>query len=815
LKYEIFSNSNEKNKKLREQKRKITFEKYGLLKTYISGFRSSPHTQRNAFARGKSCAVVVKGGTVAGALAAINATLTRVNGVFEKDFSLHLILQDFPQLIFTNPATDPYTTMSNWNSQLQTTLTNTIGDAAYDIGHMFGASGGGGNAGCIGCVCLSGKGSGITSPADAIPEGDNFDIDYVAHEMGHQVGGNHTFSMSLETGTGTNVEPGSGSTIMGYAGITGGTDVQPHSDALFHISSIAQVQNNLTSKTCDIETPIANNPPVIAALPSVTIPKNTPFVLTAEATDAEGDPITYIWEQADNATTSTTKANAGTLTNGPNFRSYTPTTDPSRFFPKLSTVLSGVLKNTITPEWEAVSTVARTMNFKVTVRDNNADVAQQQTTTAIQTVTVSNNGPFQITTTKVYNNAPGPLTWDVVGTNAAPFNVANVKVDYSADNGNTWIVLAASTPNDGSEDFSFASFAAGTQLYVRISAIGNVFYTLGKVIVSQIVPCDGSAPVGLGASNITQTSVKLSWDPIASAVYTLKYRQVGNTNWTDVPTSTNSADIASLEEGLQYECQVASICSGTTGTYSASVFFTTALLDYCGLTSTNSNDEYISNVTVTPQAGIAAMTNSSGAGNYTDYSSDPARLITLLKGSTGNTISVSKAWTGTKFSEAITVWIDFNRNGIFEASELIMQTAANQTTPVSTTFSVPSNAYDGDKVLKMRVVLRFSTAQTDPCGSYTYGEVEDYAVKIVSTLAVSETGSKDAIQVYPNPATDVLNISKVSSKATYSIYNISGQLSGKGKITDNKVNISNLPKGVYMISVEDNGAANTIKFIKN
>ena len=130
------------------------------------------------------------GGTVAGALAAMNATMTRVNGVFEKDLAIHMnIIENNASVIYTDAAADPYTTMSNWNSQLQNTLSTVIGDADYDIGHMFGKTGGGGNAGCIGCVCVDGqKGSGITSPSDGIPMGDNFDIDYVAHEMGHQFG---------------------------------------------------------------------------------------------------------------------------------------------------------------------------------------------------------------------------------------------------------------------------------------------------------------------------------------------------------------------------------------------------------------------------------------------------------------------------------------------------------------------------------------------------------------------------------------------------------------------------------------------------
>src|SRR5690606_25245215 len=186
------------------------------------------------------------GGTVASALAAINATITRVNEVFETDMAVTFVVIDAPQIIFTNALTDPYSNnLGQWNAQLQNTLNNTVGNAAYDIGHMFGASGGGGSAGCIGCVCVDNqKGSGKTSPADGIPQGDNFDIDYVAHEIGHQMGANHTFAFSTE-GTGVNAEPGSGSTVMGYAGITGPDDVQQHSDPYFHYYSIKQILDNL------------------------------------------------------------------------------------------------------------------------------------------------------------------------------------------------------------------------------------------------------------------------------------------------------------------------------------------------------------------------------------------------------------------------------------------------------------------------------------------------------------------------------------------------------------------------------------------
>lgn len=772
------------------------------------------------------------GGTVPKALVQINATLTRCNFVFEKDFALHLILQDFPQLIYTDPATDPYSNASvgtasgnsnnlqGWNLQLQNTLSTTIGSAAYDIGHLFGASGGGGNAGCIGCVCVpptgetasnlnKGKGSAFTSPADGIPMGDNFDIDYVAHEIGHQLGANHTFSMSLE-GTGANQEPGSGSTVMGYAGITGATDVQAHSDAYFHYYSIYQVQNNLTSKTCDVETAVANTPPVITAMLDITIPKGTAFVLSAQATDAEGDPLTYTWEQVDNATSTTTIANLGTLTNGPSFRSWTPTASPTRYFPKLSTVLAGILKNNA--DWEAVSTVARTSNFRVTVRDNKADVAQQQTQSANQKVTVHANGPFKITSTKVYNNAPGPLTWDVVGTNAAPFNVANVKIDYTADNGATWTELAASTPNDGTEDFSFASFPTNTALKVRISAIGNVFYAIAPVTVSAIVACDGTAPAGLAVSGITTSAANVNWDPIANATYIVRYKKAADATWTEVPVSTNTYTITGLDEGTAYNVQVASVCSGTTGTYSAAVNFITSSFAYCTLTSSDSSDEHISNVTITAD-GAAGVNSTSGASNYTNYSSDPTRLVSLKQGSTNNVISVTKAWSGNQYNEAVTAWIDFDRSGTFDDDEIVLSTSADKTTPVTDIFTVPADSYAGDKTVGMRVALRFSTPQISPCGTYTYGEVEDYAVKITADLAVGNA-NVTSVQVYPNPATDVLNVSKVSNNAIYSIYNVAGQIVAKGKIADNKVQVAKLQAGVYIISVEDNGNVEKVKFIK-
>ena len=765
------------------------------------------------------------GGTVALALAAMNATMTRVNGVFEKDFALHLNIQNFPGIIYTNAATDPYT--NNLNFQLQQTLTANVGHANYDIGHVFNAAGNNGNAGCIGCVCINptstnpdlqaayGKGSAFTQSTS--PIGDTFDIDFVAHEMGHQLGGNHTFAHALE-GSGVNVEPGSGTTIMGYAGITGpNTDVQPNSDPFFHNVSIRQIQTNLIAKTCDVETAITNNPPVISALPTYNIPKGTAFVLTASATDPENDPITYMWEEVDNATVVINKNNIGTTSSGATFRSFTPTTSPTRYFPKLASVLAGVLDNS-NNGWESVSKVARTTKFAVTVRDNNAVPTQQQTQYAEQTIIVGDNGPFKVNSQYANTVAPSAIEWDVAGTTAAPYSVANVKIDYTADNGTTWTVLSASTPNDGSENVSFPASMNGQTVKLRISALGNVFYAVKSVLVTAFGTCDGSAPTGVVASNITTSSAVINWAPVTGATYIVRYKKVTDTAWTTVSTTSPTVTLSNLPDGTAYEVQVSAVCSGTPGAYSASANFTTLGLTYCAVVSGNGTDDHIANVT------LANVNNTSGPSTYTDYSTNPTLQANLVAGST-YTLSITRGWVASPAApNMVTAWIDFNRNGTFEDSErilLVSNAATNTQNPVTATFTVPSNAVLG-LGLRMRIYdfyyqLPGYVISAPACGTINlYGEVEDYNVVVTGALGTSDlAGPKDGIQIYPNPATDFLNVTKVSDKATYKIYSATGQLVGNGNISNGRINVSSLVKGVYVISIEDKGKESfNSKFIK-
>ena len=447
-------------------------------------------------------------------MAAYNGSLTRCNGVYENDLALHLnLIANTTAVIFYNPGTDPYSTLAKWNKELQQELTATIGSANYDIGHMFGASGGGGNAGCIGCVCEDptgpnslAKGSGITSPADGIPQGDNFDIDYVAHEVGHQLGANHTFSHGSE-GTGVNKEVGSGITIMGYAGITN-NDVTNHSIDIFHAASIAQIQANLAPRLCPITTSLAgtNATPVVAIVPNYTIPISTPFALTGSATDANaGDALTYCWEQNDDAGGSTGAASTAAITKtvGPNFITWPSTASPARPFPKLTSILAG--SNTTAQVLgdagmlsEALSSVGRTLNFRLTVRDNSPYTTSPtlkigQTAFTDMVVTVSaTSGPFDVTSPNTNvsypQNSSQTITWNVNNTTAAPVSCANVKILFSNDGGLTFpTTLLASTPNDGSQLITIPA-GATTTARIKVESISNIFFDISNTNFTVTAP---------------------------------------------------------------------------------------------------------------------------------------------------------------------------------------------------------------------------------------------------------------------------------------------------------------------------------------
>ncbi|ARV15322.1 reprolysin-like metallopeptidase [Polaribacter sp. SA4-12] len=413
----------------------------------------------------------------AAVLSAMNTTMTRVNGVFERDLSVRMVIVgDNDKVIFLDAATDNITdgnpnTMIN---QVQSICDSEIGDANYDIGHVF-SIGGDGLAGG-GVVCITGsKARGVTGRSN--PIGDAYDIDYVAHEMGHQFGANHTQNNDCNRNNITAVEPGSASTIMGYAGICS-PNVQGQSDDYFHAVSIAEMWSVIqTSASCAVITDTSNSAPTANAGSDYSIPKSTPFVLKGTATDANGtSSLTYNWEQIDNEIASMSPLSANT--GGPMFRSLSSMTLPNRYMPDLTTVLAGNTSST----WEVLPSVERDLNFSFLVRDNHAgggSTARDDMKVSVEnaeafTVSAPNSAVFWSV------GSTQSITWVKGTTDAAPINCLNVNIKLSIDGGVTFpIILKSNTPNDGVENIVIPNNITSSAR-VLVEAADNIFYNVNS-----------------------------------------------------------------------------------------------------------------------------------------------------------------------------------------------------------------------------------------------------------------------------------------------------------------------------------------------
>lgn len=442
------------------------------------------------------------GNTVAGVLAAMNTTMTRVNSVFERDMGLRFqIVPSNNRLIYINgfnidstPDPDPYDNYSG--SQMlganTANISGLITAAAYDIGHVF-STGGGGIAGTG--PCDANKGRGVTGIVT--PEFDPFDIDYVAHEIGHQFSAGHTYyNPCFGSKVGDDYEPGSASTILGYAGICA-PNIQANSDGYFHARSIAQMTTAVTSHTCETETTYSNVEPTANAGSNYTIPRSTPFILNGNLSSdpTAGDILTYCWEQYD-IVDGGAQPPLSTNTAGPIFRSFFPTTDPARVFPNMDAIIANQ-----TPTWEVLPSVGRTLNFRLTVRDNNVQVGQ--TNSDDVQIIVNTTGPFVVNAPNLgteiwYAGETKTVTWAVNSTNTLS---ANVNIKLSLDGGYTYpITLVSSTPNDGSQAITVPNNIT-KRARIKIEAATNIFFDISnqdfeiKAGTFEFVATDTNIPV--------------------------------------------------------------------------------------------------------------------------------------------------------------------------------------------------------------------------------------------------------------------------------------------------------------------------------
>jgi subtilisin-like proprotein convertase family protein len=610
------------------------------------------------------------GGTQAGALSGMVTSVNRVTGVYELELSVRLVLiANTTKLIFLNSATDPFTNNSGSTmlGQNQTVTTDSIGSANYDIGHVF-STGGGGVAG-LGVVCnTSNKARGVTGSGS--PVGDGFDIDYVAHEMGHQFAGNHTFNGALGSCSGGNrnastaYEPGSGTTIMAYAGICSTDNTQSNSDPIFHVKSLDEMLTFVTTGSgsgCPTSTATGNAAPVITIPGNFTIPYLTPFTLTGSATDVNGNSLTYLWEEYDLGAQAQVNATQIAGSTFPLFRVFTPQTNGSRTFPKISDIV-----NNTSTIGERLPSVARNLNFRMTVRDNRLNggaISNNDTPVQLTVVVTPDTFLVKQPNTALTWNAGSTQTvlWDVSGTDVAPINCANVNIYLSTDGGFTYpTTLASNVPNNGSASITVPGTLT-TTARVKVEGAGNIFFDIsnvnftiaaGSAVLTSITTQPLASSILCAGSAI---SVSFSGDGPANAgnVYTAQLSTVGGAfPGTNIGTLSSTASSGTIS------------CNILGGTTAGSLYRIRVVASNPAVTGSNNG----SNLTVQQTVGAAgAITGTStvcagqnsvaysvaAISNATTYNWTLPSGATIATGTGTNSITVN--FSSVAVSGAVTV----------------------------------------------------------------------------------------------------------------------------------------------------------------
>lgn len=455
--------------------------------------------------------------TIAQCLSSITTSMNRVNGVYNRELAVQMNFVSNENLIIWPSATgstngdDPFNSINSdalaCINQNQTTCDTRIGSANYDVGHVF-TTGAGGLAG-LGVICnATNKARGVTG--SSFPVGDAYDIDYVCHELGHQFGSNHTFNNNVDNACAGNAsaanayEPASGATIMDYAGICSPDNIQLNSDAYFSARSLDRIQLHISGSggTCASTSSSGHSPLTVGTfVATYNIPYKTPFELSSPtATPGSGDTaVTYCWHQANLGDFGMKLSQ--TFVNGPIFRSYMPVYQPSRIFPRLSNVLSGTLTNS----GEKAPDTTRYLTFRTVIRNVRAGMGcfnipdDTVHLNVFSTGATNSYAGFRVTSQNSAVTYTGgstqTITWNVVGTNNAPVNAANVDIYMSTDGGNTWPHFIGTFANTGTASVTIPNpGTTTTTARIKVKGNGNVFFNVNSSNFT-VNPGTGTAPI--------------------------------------------------------------------------------------------------------------------------------------------------------------------------------------------------------------------------------------------------------------------------------------------------------------------------------
>ena len=762
----------------------------------------------------------------AAVLSAMNTSMTEVNAIFERELAVKMnivLVGGENPLIYLDPDTDNFTnnTLGTLIGENQSRCDQIIGNANYDIGHNF-CTGRGGLA-SLSSVCVTNfKASGVTGVRP--PIGYRFNT-IVAHEMGHQFGTPHTFNSECRGNrtSATAVEPGSGSTIMGYAGVCD-PGVQSVNDDYFHSVSLTRMWNHIQNTSCPVETDTGNTAPIANAGSDFSVPKGTPLVLKGSATDVDGtSSLTYCWEQIN--TDIAIMPPVSTSPSGPTFRSLRPTVSSKRYLPALSTVISGTLSNT----WEVLPSVAREMDFSLVVRDNAIGGGSSDRDDI--KVTIIDSQPF--TVNDLFNWGPNTsreITWNVNDTNIAPINCQKINILLSTDGGVTFPTeLIMNTDNDGSETITLPNLAFTDEAIIMIEAADNIFYNISKKFAINNTPdfalvnktgdvgvCKTSTnslefELGFTSGNGFSDTVTLSVDNApANAVINFDNNNFTGGNQNIILTISNLDNVAS-------------------GSYTLSLKATSTSLNKSIDISLGVNDDVCSSTgSSASQISTRAVTfntidnSSTKSGGYSDFKS----ISTTVKPGEDHQINVNVNTTSTPFEAKTTrtyVWIDWNQNCQFDANEeydlgTASATGIGPTSGSPYNLTIPNDAKPGSTTFRVTTKIS-SEGNPNSCETDFNGEVEDYSIFVDAPTATISDFSFDKFNLFPNPSSgkfnlsfEVLNTEKVDIK----LFDLGGRLienlkfKNTSSIFSKELDFENYNSGIYLLRIK-NGGKQTVK----
>jgi hypothetical protein len=801
-------------------------QEYNISDEEFQALRNANDGQLRTYRLALACTVeysLFQGGTLPNVMAAMNASMTRVNGVYERDMALTMVMVDNTSIIFLGPNvnSDPYTNNSGsaMLNQNQTTCDNNIGSANYDIGHVF--STGGGGIAQLNSPCVSGKARGVTGSGS--PVGDTFDIDYVAHEMGHQYGGNHTQNNNCNRSA-VSVEPGSASTIMGYAGICA-PNVQNNSDAYFNGDNLKEMWLNISvgnSSSCPVLTTTGNTAPTANAGPDYSIPKSTAFVLRGVGTDVNpADALTYCWEQSD--ATPATMPPVSTSTVGPAFRSLNPASSTDRYMPTFNTVLSGSLAST----WEVVPSVARTMDFLLTVRDNAAGGGNTASDNVI--VTVVDVTPFTVSTPPTWGqNTSQTVNWAVGQSNIAPINCQTVNILFAANGVDFNATLASGVPNTGSASITVPNIANTNNARILVEAADNIFYA-----VSNTFPINGNSDF-----SINNTSGDQSACNIDSVLYEFNYvtsngfSETATFSATGAPAGANVTFMPTqLSVDGTFTMTVDNLLAAATGDYVITVTGTTTSFSRSttvnlsitdGVCASEGNMDWATSTTGVEFNTISNL-NTGKTAPYSDYTA----MSTDVNRNSPYNLSVYANSDG-NYQIITYAWIDWNQNCSFNdaGEQYDLGTSANINNQLTVNsplaITVPIDAALGNTIMRVSTKYTSPNANDFPtsCEVDFDGEVEDYTVNVLAQLSVDEF-SLDNLSIFPNPNQGEFTIkfsANSSENISIQVFDIRGRsiLNKSYKNTgefNQIIRLNNAQAGLYLLQINDGSRTVTKKII--